>query len=63
MKLHNFVHCPQLKCLSKVYSECNLEYSHSIPLLQEEFDKRFYDFKIMRPEYLFCPLLSKVDNE
>jgi hypothetical protein len=63
MKLHNLVHSAQLTCLGKVYSERNLEYSHSIPLLQEEFDKRFYDFKIMRPEYMFCPLPLKVDNE
>ena len=63
LKLHNLVHFPQLKCLGTVYSERNLEYSHSIPLLQEEFGKRFYEFKTMRPEYFFYPLPLKVDNK
>jgi len=63
LKLRNLVHFPQLKCLGTVYSECNLECSHSIALLQAEFGKRFYEFKIMRPEYFFCPLPLKVDKK
>jgi len=34
-----------------------------MPLLQEEFNKRFYEFKSVRPEYLFCPLPLKVNNK
>jgi hypothetical protein len=49
------VHFPHLKSLETTFTECIEEYSHSISLLQEEFDERFWTSKLWNQN--FCCML------
>jgi hypothetical protein len=62
LKLHNLVHFPHLKSLDTIFPERTEEYSQSFsPLLREEFDEPFHDFKVMEQEFLLFVLLLKAD--
>jgi hypothetical protein len=62
LKLHNLVHFPHLKSLDTIFPERIEEYSQSFsPLLRQEFDEPFHDFKVMEPEFLLFVLPLKAD--